>query len=83
MASTAATVAVFEPLALMMRRGFEMKQLFLYGCVGLVTACLGIALTCWLTSRAADTITPLQTETATELDALVPSILGKAFKGEL
>jgi hypothetical protein len=30
-----------------------------------------------------DTLNRLQSETAAELDALLPSILDKAFKGEL
>ncbi len=30
-----------------------------------------------------DTLTQLQTETSVELDAMLPSILDKAFKGEL
>ena len=30
-----------------------------------------------------DTLRPLQAETAAELDALMPSILDKAFRGEL
>jgi type I restriction enzyme S subunit len=30
-----------------------------------------------------DTLKRLQNETATELDALLPSVLDKAFKGEL
>jgi type I restriction enzyme S subunit len=30
-----------------------------------------------------DTLKQLQTETAAELDALLPSVLDKAFKGEL
>jgi len=31
----------------------------------------------------ADALTHLQAETATELDALLPAILDRAFKGEL
>jgi hypothetical protein len=30
-----------------------------------------------------DALKPLQAETSAELDALLPSVLGKAFKGEL
>lgn len=45
------------------------------------------ALTGWLETRFAkaqpDALNHLQAETAAELDALLPSILDKAFKGEL
>ena len=36
-----------------------------------------------LASKCVETLKRLQTETAAELDALLPAILDRAFKGEL